>query len=177
MPYSEDMRIHRFSRLAAVAVVAVTTTTLLGGCGTADETAGETAPQADAVTVSDAWVKAADEGMTGAFGVLTNDGADDATVVSAASAASPMVEIHETVMVDGGMKMQPKEGGVVVPAGGSATLQPGGDHIMLMDLAEPIAPGDEVVITLTFADGSTLDVTATAKTFTGGNEEYLPSEG
>lgn len=123
------------------------------------------------LTVRDPWVKAADEGMTAAFGVLVNDGDTDVTVVSADSPVSPM-EIHEIVMADGEMLMREKEEGLTVPAGGSHTLEPGGDHLMLMDLAAPIAPGDEVAITLTLADGATVEFTAVAKPFAGGEERY-----
>ena len=34
------------------------------------------------VTITDAWFKAADEGMSGAFGTFNNAGADDVTIVS-----------------------------------------------------------------------------------------------
>lgn len=128
--------------------------------------------------MSDSWVKAVDEGMTAAFGVLSNGGDSGVTLVAASAPAAAMVEIHEVVMGPGGdMVMQPKEGGVTVAPGSSATLEPGGDHIMLMDVVDAIQPGDEIPLTLEFADGSTLEVTATAKEFTGGNEEYVPDEG
>jgi hypothetical protein len=78
-------------------------------------------------------------------------------------------------MVDGQMVMQPKKGGITVKAGGSAVLEPGGDHIMLMDLPGPVKVGDDVMLTLTFDDGTTLEVTAPAKEFDGGNESYNPS--
>ena len=85
-----------------------------------------------------------------------------------------MVELHETVANDSGeMVMQPKEGGFVIPAGGTLTLEPGANHIMLMGLAKPIVAGDEVSFTLTFADGSTYTFTAPAKDFTGANENYV----
>ena len=86
-----------------------------------------------------------------------------------------MVELHEVVMKDGEMVMQPKEGGIPIPAGGSATLEPGGDHIMLMDVTEPIEPGDVVELDLELSDGSTLTMTAIAKEFSGADEDYSPS--
>jgi periplasmic copper chaperone A len=150
----------------------------LTACGEASQTAPPAADQASAVRMSDAWVKSVDDGMTAAFGVLSNSGDVAATVVAVRTPASASVEIHEVVMAAGGdMVMQPKEGGLVVAAGGSAALEPGGDHIMLMDVTDPIEPGDEVPLTLEFSDGSTLDVTATAKEFSGGNEEYMPHDG
>jgi periplasmic copper chaperone A len=168
----------------AVRSLAITAAAVLVGglgltaCGEGTQTAAPAADQAASVTMSDAWVKAVDGGMTAAFGVLSNTGEADATLVAASTPAAAKVEIHEVVMgEDGDMVMQPKEGGVVVAAGGSATLEPGGDHIMLMDVTGPIMPGDEVTLTLEFSDGSTLDVTATAKEFSGGNEEYMPGQG
>jgi copper(I)-binding protein len=88
-----------------------------------------------------------------------------------------MMEIHEVVDQDGAMVMRPKAGGLVIPAGGSAMLAPGQDHLMLMRLPAPIAAGDEVSITLTCADGGTAAFTAVAKPFEGGAETYVPEGG
>lgn len=125
------------------------------------------------LTVEDPWVKAADEGMTAVFGTLVNDGEADVTVVSAASTVS-LVEIHEMAMSDGQMVMRRKEGGLTVPAGTRHTLEPGGDHLMLMDLSRPVPPGDEVTVTLHLADGGTVTFTAIAKPFAGAEETYHP---
>lgn len=143
--------------------------------GAAGSGASAGADGACALAVSDAWVKAADAGMTAAFAVIANAGADAASVTAASSASAPRVEIHEVASVDGAMVMRPKEGGLVIPAGGSATLAPGGDHLMLMDLPAPIESGDEVSITLSCAAGGTVSFTAVAKPFDGAAEDYVPS--
>ena len=97
--------------------------------------------------ITDAWVKAADDGMSAAFGELTNSSDDDVTVVSARAAVSPMLELHETVENEAGeMVMREIEGGFVIPAAGSLALEPGGNHIMLMDLTAPLNAGDEIAI-------------------------------
>ena len=44
--------------------------------------------------------------------------------------------------------------GVEIKAGGEALLQPGGLHIMMIDLKAPMKEGDVVPITLSFDDGS-----------------------
>ncbi|MEZ3160491.1 copper chaperone PCu(A)C [Microbacterium sp. BWT-B31] len=125
------------------------------------------------MTISDAWVKAADEGMSAAFGELTNSSDQDVTVTSATSEASSMLELHETVENDAGeMIMRPIEGGFVIPAGGTLHLEPGGNHIMLMDLTAPLAAGDEATFTLTFSDDSTYEFTAPVKDYSGANETY-----
>nr|WP_062343117.1 copper chaperone PCu(A)C [Herbidospora sakaeratensis] len=131
-------------------------------------------PAAPALSITDPWVKTAKEGMTAAFGTLVNNSAADVTVVSGASPLSPMIELHEVVDKDGKMVMQPKQGGFVVPAGGSHELAPGGDHIMIMDAKEPVEPGAEVPFTLTLADGGTFAFTAIGKDFAGAKEDYQP---
>ena len=75
-----------------------------------------------------------------------------------------MLELHETVENETGeMVMRQIEGGFTIPAGGSLALEPGGNHIMLMDLTSPLMAGDEVTFTLTFADDTTYEVTAPVK--------------
>ncbi len=58
--------------------------------------------------------------------------------------------IHESNMVSGIMKMIFQDKGVEIPAGGSVTLQPGGLHVMFMDLKAPFKDGTELSATLVF---------------------------
>lgn len=60
---------------------------------------------------------------------------------------------------DGMMSMQPVDS-IDVPAGATVALEPGGYHVMLLDLAGDLVAGDTVELTLTFGDGSTQDVAA-----------------
>ncbi len=165
---------------ASLAALCGATLLTLAGCGGTDSStdadaspaAAENSTQADALDISDPWVKAADSGMTAGFGTLSNSSDSDVVVTAAESPAAPMVELHEVVDGDGGMAMQPVEGGFTVPAGGELVLEPGGYHLMLMDLAEPIEPGATVEFTLTMGDGSTTEVESTVKRFTGADESY-----
>lgn len=160
--------VSRFAALVAVSLLALT-----GCAGTSAPAESDSASAGDAVTIEDAWVKSAEEGMSAAFGTLTNTGADDVTVVSAETAASSMVELHETVENEAGeMVMREIEGGFVIPAGGTLVLEPGASHIMLMDLAAPLQAGAEVTVTLTFSDDSTYEFTAPVKDYSGANENY-----
>lgn len=68
-------------------------------------------------------------------------------------------EIHEMKMTDGVMKMRALPGGVEIPAGGSITLKPGGNHIMFMKLAAPIKKGKSFKATLTFETAGAVEVT------------------
>lgn len=158
----------RVAVLAAAAIIALT------GCSTRATPASESqATAAESVSVHNAWVKAADDGMSAAFAELENAGPADVTVSAVTSAASSDLQLHETVENEAGeMTMREKDGGFVIPAGESLTLEPGGNHIMLMDLAKPIKAGDELSFTLTFSDGSATEFTAPAKDYSGANESY-----
>lgn len=139
-------------------------------------TTASSAASEDEVTIADAWVRATvgteDPSMTAAFGILTNHTDQDLTVVSATNDVTDRTELHEMAMVDGAMVMRPISGGIPIPAGGSTTLEPGGLHVMIMDATAPITPGDDIHVTLTLSDGSTMLFHATAKEFAGGNETY-----
>lgn len=162
----------RITTTARLGALLAATVLALAGCAAATPTPSA-APAGEVVSVTDAWVKSAESGMSAAFGTLTNESDADVTVVSAESPASPMLELHETVENDAGeMVMQQKEGGFVIPAGGSITLEPGGNHIMLMDLVAPLAAGEQATFTLTFSDGSTAEFSAPVKDYSGANETY-----
>lgn len=127
----------------------------------------------EAVTIDDAWVKSAAEGMTAGFGILSNPTDDEITVVSARTEAAARVELHETVSdSSGGTTMREVRGGLVIPAGGTLELAPGGVHLMLMGLTAPVEAGQEVQFTLTFSDESAMSFTAAVKDFTGAQEHY-----
>lgn len=151
--------------LAAAAVLA-------SGCASPETR--EASPMASAVTFEDPWARAADSGMTAVFGTLANSGDRDVRIVGGESPAAGLVEIHEIAIDSGASVMRPKEGGITIAADGTHELVPGGDHLMLMDLRQPLQPGTDVAVTLTFEDGSTLPVNAQVRDFAGGNEEYSP---
>ncbi len=147
------------SRAALVAAIALT----LAACS-----GGATSDDASSLTITDTWVKAADEGMIAAFGTIENSSDHDITITGATSDAATAVELHEVV----DDVMRPIEGGFTVAAGGSLLLAPGGYHLMFMGIPAPIAAGDDVTVTLTLSDGSELEFTAVAKDFAGANEDY-----
>ena len=147
--------------------------------GSTDEGApsdgGGSAATEDALTVADPWVKASEEGMTSAFGTIRNGTDGDLVLIGARTSASAHVELHETSSDgSGGMSMQEKEGGFPLPAGEELVLEPGGNHLMLMELSAPLLPGDQVEVTLEFEDGTEHPLTATVKDFAGAQEHYEP---
>lgn len=70
-------------------------------------------------------------------------------------------EMDDTM--SGGMMGMREISSLTLPAGEEVTLEPGGYHIMLMDLAGPISEGDTVPVTLTFEKAGEITVEAEAR--------------
>jgi copper(I)-binding protein len=68
-------------------------------------------------------------------------------VVSASSPQAGVVEIHEMAMEGNVMKMRALTS-LELPAGKAVELKPGGHHVMLMDLKQPLKAGDTVSVNL-----------------------------
>ncbi len=106
-------------------------------------------------------------GMGGAMGAvymtIRNPGSQPDRLVKATTDAAKAVELH-TVSQDnsGVMAMHPVDG-IDVPANGEATLQPGGFHIMLIGLTRDLNVGEQVTVTLTFAQAGDMTVAATVR--------------
>ena len=98
-------------------------------------------------TVKDAWVRGtvAQQKATGAFMKLTS--AQGGKLISVASPAAGVVEIHEMAMEGDVMKMRAVQG-VDLPAGKAVELKPGGYHVMLMDLKQQAKVGSSLALTL-----------------------------
>lgn len=97
------------------------------------------------------------EGGNGAAFMVVLNGTDaPVQLLSAASDVADVVELHETSMVDGVMKMEPHPEGFEVPAGGALELKPGGKHVMFLGLVAPLEVGKSFSVTLSFDDGTTL---------------------
>lgn len=124
------------------------------------------------LTIADGWAKAAESGMSAAFGVIKNPTKKPIRIIAATSPYSTFLQLHEMATKDGAMVMQQKQGGFVVPAGGSIELKPGGNHVMFMDLTKPITAGSKVPVTLITSDGGILKTTVLGKVFAGANENY-----
>lgn len=124
------------------------------------------------LTLKDGWTKAADTGMSAAFGMLVNPTNKPINVIAATSPYAKAIQLHEVVMKDGSMVMQQKPGGFTIPAKGSFELKAGGNHMMFMGITKAIKPGAIVPVTIIASDGSKFTVRLMAKTYTGANETY-----
>lgn len=109
------------------------------------------------LAVAGAWARATPPAArTGAiYFTVTNDGAEPDRLVAAVSPAAAMVELHTHVM-EGGVARMRQISAVEVSPGEPAVFQPGGLHVMLIDLRAPLRDGERVSLTLTFARAGAL---------------------
>lgn len=120
------------------------------------------------VSAANAHAYATAEGATtGAiFMTLTNPGTVSDRLIGVRTGKAPRAEIHESFVdeADGTMQMRQVEGGLDVSPGTPLELKPGGYHIMLLDLSEPLVEGQTFETTLTFQNAGdiTVPVTITA---------------
>ncbi|MGO1080297.1 copper chaperone PCu(A)C [Inquilinus sp. CA228] len=107
------------------------------------------------------WVRATPPAakVGGGYAEIRNDGSEPDRLVSATAEVAGRVEIHQMGLKDGIMTMRPVEGGVPVPADGTAALAPGGYHLMLMELKRPLKAGESFAGTMTFEKAGTVPVT------------------
>jgi copper(I)-binding protein len=97
--------------------------------------------------------------MSAAYMTIANKGDTDDTLKSARTPKAKAVELHQTTMTaDGVMQMRKVEDGLPVEAGASLVLEPGGAHLMLLGLEDALKAGEELVLTLEFANAGAVDV-------------------
>ena len=178
------MKKHARILVSAIAASALT----LAGCSNTeqDSAQSDTAPESassdtnnadaedndDVLEFENGVVRAMDENadMTAIFGSLVNESTEDVEVVGFTSSVDAGVnEIHETV--DG--QMQQMEEPLVIPAGESVTLEPGGAHFMLMEVSSPVMAGEEITVTVELANGLNKEFDdIPVRTIGAGDENY-----
>ena len=114
--------------------------------------------QAEGITVHDAWARAsAGAASTAAAYVTLMGGARSDQLVGVSTPVAATAEVHKSFVESGVMKMRAAPD-VPVPAGGTLTFAPGGLHIMLMGLKQPLVAGQSFPLTLIFAQAPALTV-------------------
>jgi copper(I)-binding protein len=143
------------TRLAAVAALAL----VLAACSGTDAE----------LSIEGAWVRSNPNLIGAAYMAITSPVADELVAASVDPSIAGTVEVHEVVMDDGMMRMR-EVAGIALPAGETVMLEPGGYHLMLLDMPEMLEAGTEVVLTLTFASGTEVPVAATVRASTESDE-------
>ncbi|MFN8518575.1 MAG: copper chaperone PCu(A)C [Chloroflexota bacterium] len=151
-----------------VAILALSTSALAQSPGAASPVpSGAALP----LRVEGAWARTSPmmELAGAAFMVLINDGPTDDALVTVGSPRATTVEIHQTTTDANGVMAMAPVASVPVPAGGRTELAPGGYHVMLIGLLEPLLEGDVVPLTLTFQSGTVIEVQATVSAVAPGS--------
>ncbi len=166
-------------RKLMVALAAAGALALAGCSSDSASTTESSAPATDAaVTVTDAWIPQPASDTSAMFGMVSNSGSEAVSITGGSAPDVGMVQVHEFVKEGNKEVMQEVPGGLEIPAGGSVTLQPGGYHVMMMDVTADWQVGDEVPVTLEFTNNETVEVTAVVKAREGMNpDEATMDEG
>ncbi len=157
-------------RTAVTAALLLAVAPVLAGCG--DRGADE--DRSGEITALHPWVRVpiapapADTGetaaearpvTTAAYLVIQNPTDREDALVGVETAVAENVEIHAVIMDDGVMRMR-RVDEIPIPAAGEAVLEPGGYHIMLIGLLDPLAVGDSVPLSLRLRNGRVMNVLA-----------------
>jgi periplasmic copper chaperone A len=106
-----------------------------------------------ALSVEDAWARPGGTGSNSAvYFRIDNPTNREDTLLGASSAAAEQVEIHLSMMgADETMAMHPQES-VPIPGRSQVTFEPGGLHVMLVDLQRDLLEGDQIDLILQFQE-------------------------
>lgn len=108
-----------------------------------------TAPAwAGEVKVSEAWARATAPGQTGAVVQFSITSEEDAYLLAISSPVAGAVEMHSMTHENDVMKMRPIKS-LPLPAGKQVDLGASGNHVMLLNLKQPLKEGDSIPLTLT----------------------------
>ena len=139
-----------------------------GAASAADYKAGD-------LTVGQPCARATPHGakVAGGFVAIANTGAADDRLVSATAEIAETTEIHSMSMKDGVMTMRPLPDGLILPAGGEVSLEPGGYHLMFIGLKKMLKKGDAFAGTLTFEKAGTVEVSFTVEAIGAGGMKHM----
>jgi copper(I)-binding protein len=89
---------------------------------------------------------------------VTNSGHAPDTLVGASSPEAAALELHESSMAGGVMRMRAVPEGLAIAPGQTVKLEPGGYHFMFIGPKKPFAVGDHIPATLRFRRAGTVKV-------------------
>lgn len=136
------------------AFIASTLLTMVAGAAASDQTAG-----AGAVAIEDTWARASIGPAKNGAAYLTvvNEGEITAEIVAMEAPVAERAEIHEHFVEDDIARMHRVQRVQVAP-GTSTVFEPGGLHVMLVDLKAPLDEGESFPLTVEFADAGKITV-------------------
>ena len=132
----------------AVLLIAAVSATGMGGMVWAQATRAAPADPCG-IKIEAPWVRATVPGQSGTGAFMRLTAKQVCQLVAVQSPIAGVAQVHRMALEGGVMHMRAVEGSLPLPAGQTVDLTPGGLHLMLMDLKQPVAAGASVPITLT----------------------------
>ena len=122
------------------------------------------------IRIEQPWSRVTPPGTPVGAGYMTivNTADEPDRLIAAESPAAGRVQIHRSVKKDGTSSMVHQKDGVVVPPDGRLEFGPGGYHLMLMQLEDPLEEGERVPVTLRFERAGRVDVELMVRSLTAG---------
>lgn len=118
----------------------------------------------DGIEIADAWARPGREDGTSAIYMnILNGSSQQDTLVSISSPVAGMAEVHESYEQEEGMMGMRPVDTVIAPAKNILSLEPGGLHIMLMQLNRALAEGDSIEFKVEFANAGEKNVTVSVQ--------------
>ena len=116
-------------------------------------------PATGNLVIGHPWSRPTASGMSVgvAYLSITNNGALEDTLIAARTPVAARVEFHRTRFEDGMARMRPA-GAVIIAAHATVSAEPGGLHLMLVDLAAPLVAGTSVPLVLQFKTAGEITV-------------------
>ena len=100
--------------------------------------------------LSNEWARLTPSGVGSVYVTIENKNSFNEVLLSAKSDSAKMAMIHETVRENNVVRMNHIAAGINIPKGKSANLEPGGYHIMLININKNLSLGDRIKVTLIF---------------------------
>ena len=117
---------------------------------------------------SGAWSRpTASAAMAGVVYVTVTDSGTPTSLVSVSTPVAAQAQMHQSLMQNGMMEMLPVKSLPIGP-GSPIRFSPGGYHIMLTGLNQPLSAGQTFPLMLTFADGGRVTTTVTVQSMMAG---------
>jgi len=116
------------------------------------------------IDIADIWARpGVKRGNSAVYMVIRNNDTLPDTLYNVTSDIAKKVEIHMTMKREDGKMSMHKVDYIVIPPNGEFKLEPGGYHIMLINLNKPLRGGSKIELSLYFSRAGKIDITAEVK--------------
>jgi copper(I)-binding protein len=116
------------------------------------------------LVIADPWSRPTGPGMPMGVAYLSirNEGSQEDTLLSASTPVAARVEFHRTIISQGMARMRPADDLRIAP-GATLTAEPGGLHLMLVELRAPLSAGTTVPLSLRFERAGEITVSVSVQ--------------